>query len=223
MNRTAMEYHAEITHAKHPSRIIRTLAHIISFVFHPLLITAYVIAFLTYLHPAVFAGIDMHTRNLRMLSVVLYTVLFPAFTIFLAWRLKLIRSLSLENRQDRLVGFIVTMFFYFWTSYVFRNLPDTPPVVVHFVLGTFLVVCATWMCTIFYKVSLHAAAMGGLIAFSILFGRQDPFVSGLYIILPIGIAGIVCSSRMILGAHNRFEMVSGFFVGILAQSIAWLF
>jgi len=218
-----MEYHAEITHAKHPSRIIRTLAHIISFVFHPLLITAYVIAFLTYLHPAVFAGIDMHTRNLRMLSVVLYTVLFPAFTIFLAWRLKLIRSLSLENRQDRLVGFIVTMFFYFWTSYVFRNLPDIPPPAAHFILGSFLAVCGGWMCTIFYKVSLHALSMGGILAFFILFGMQDAFVSGLYLTITILIAGFVCSSRLILGAHNRFEMITGFFVGILAQSVAWFF
>ena len=113
-----------------------------------------------------------------MLSMVLFTLFFPAFSLFLAWRLKLIKSLTLENRQDRLVGFIVTMFFYFWASYVFRNLPDTPPVAAHFVLGTFLAVCAAWMCTIFYKVSLHAVAMGGLIAFFILFSMEDPYASG---------------------------------------------
>ena len=158
-----------------------------------------------------------------MFSMVLFTVFFPSLSLFLAWRLKLVRSLSLENRQDRLVGFIVTMFFYFWASYVFRNLPDTPPVAAHFVLGSFLAVCGAWMCTIFYKISLHAVAMGGLIAFVILFGIQDPYVSGLYITIPILVGGIVCSSRLILGAHNPFEMVTGFFVGILAQCLAWLF
>ena len=40
---------------------------------------------------------------------------------------------------------------------------------------------------------------------------------------PILIAGIVCSSRLILGAHNRFEMISGFLIGFLAQSIGWIF
>jgi len=84
------------------------------------------LAFLVYLHPAVFVGVDQHTKNLRMFSMVLFTVFFPAVSLFLAWRLKLIKSLALENRQDRLVGFIVTMFFYFWASYVFRNLPDIP-------------------------------------------------------------------------------------------------
>jgi hypothetical protein len=206
----------------HPSIRVRRFAHFFSILFHPLLISAYVMAFLIYIHPAVFEGVDTRTANLRMLSILLFTLFFPALSLFLAWRLKLVKSLSLDTRNDRLVGFIVTMFFYFWTSYVFRNLPDTPPVAAHFVLGTFLAVCAAWMCTIFYKVSLHAVAMGGLIAFSVLFSRVDPFTSGLYMAIPVLIAGIVCSSRLIMGAHNRFEMVSGFIVGFLAQSIAWL-
>jgi hypothetical protein len=207
----------------HPSRTFRFFARSFSILFHPLFISTYVLAFLIYLHPAVFEGVDSHTKNFRMLSIILFTLFFPVFSLFLAWRLKLIKNLTLDNRQDRLVGFIVTMFFYFWASYVFRNLPDTPPVAAHFVFGTFLAVCGAWMCTIFYKVSLHAVAMGGLIAFFILFGRQDVYVSGLYLSIPVLVAGIVCSSRLILGAHNRFEMVTGFFVGILAQCVGWLF
>jgi hypothetical protein len=207
----------------HPSRKLRFFAHFFSILFHPLLIGAYVFAFLIYLHPAAFEGFDTRTKNLRMLSMILFTVFFPAFSLFIAWRLKLVKSLALNNRSDRLVGFIVSMFFYFWASYVFRNLPDTPPVAAHFVLGIFLAVCGAWMCTIFYKVSLHAVAMGGLITFFILFGIQDPFVSGLYLTVPILIGGMVCSSRFILGSHNRFEVVTGFFMGVLAQCLAWLF
>jgi hypothetical protein len=220
---TTSEYLYRSSFDKHPSRAVRFFAHLFSILFHPLLISSYVFAFLIYLHPAVFEGVDLHTRNLRMISMVLFTIFFPAISLFLAWRLKLIKSLSLENRQDRLIGFIVTMFFYFWTSYVFRNMPDVPAVAAHFVLGTFLAVCGAWMCTIFYKISLHAVAMGGLISFSILFAHEDPYVSGLYLVLPVLICGLVCSSRLILGAHNRFEMITGFIVGFLAQSIAWLF
>lgn len=207
----------------HPSRAIRVFARFFSVTFHPLFISAFVFVFLIYVHPVAFEGIDPHTKNLRLFSIILFTIFFPALSLFLAWRLRLIKSLSLENRQDRLVGFIVTMFFYFWASYVFRNLPNTPPVVSHFVLGTFLAVCGAWMCTIFYKISLHAVAMGGLIAFSILFAQQDTFASGLYLTIPTLIAGIVCSSRLLLGAHNRFEMITGFLLGILGQSIGWLF
>jgi hypothetical protein len=223
MNASQYEYSASGATAPHPSRTLRFLACFFSVVFHPLFISAYVLAFLIYVHPSAFEGVDPHIKNLRMLSMLLFTLFFPAFSLFLAWRLKLVKSLSLENRQDRLVGFIVTMFFYFWASYVFRNLPDFPAVAAHFVLGIFLAVCGAWMCTIFYKISLHAVAMGGLIAFALLFGSQDVYVSGLYLTMPILIAGLVCSSRLILGAHSRFEMVTGFFVGFLAQCLAWLF
>ncbi|HET6999711.1 MAG TPA: hypothetical protein VFI33_00290 [Puia sp.] len=219
----ASEYLHRSSIGKHPSREVRFFAHFFSILFHPLLVSSYVFAFLIYIHPAAFEGVDLHTKNLRMFSMVLFTIFFPTISLFLAWRLKLIKNLTLDNRQDRLVGFIVTMFFYFWASYVFRNLPDIPPVAAHFILGTFLAVCGAWMCTIFYKVSLHAVAMGGLISFFILFAREDPYVSGLYLVLPVLIAGLVCSSRLILGAHNRFEMITGFFVGMLAQAVAWLF
>lgn len=209
--------------APHPSPVVRGFAHFFSILFHPLLISAYVMAFLIYLHPAAFEGVDRHTANLRMLSVLLFTLFFPALSLFLAWRLRLVKSLSLENRNDRLVGFIVTMFFYFWTSYVFRNLPDTPAPAAHFLLGTFLAICAAWLCTIFYKVSLHAVAMGGLIAFALLFSHVDDFTTGVYIAVPVLVAGLVCSSRLIMGAHNRFEMISGFMIGFLAQALAWIF
>src|SRR5450631_214243 len=223
MNPALYDYSNSGTLETHPSRTLRFFAQFFSVLFHPLLITTYVFAFLVYVHPSAFEGVDDHTKNLRMVSVILYTVFFPGFSLILAWRLKLIKGLSLNNRQDRLIGFMVTMFFYFWASYVFRNLPDTPPVAAHFVLGAFLAVCGAWMCTIFYKISLHAVSMGGLITFFILFGREDAYTSGLYLTLVILVAGIVCTSRLILGAHNRFEMITGFFVGILAQFMAWLF
>jgi hypothetical protein len=224
MNTQPYEYSTKNSSIEqHPSPTLRRFAYFISILFHPLLISSYTIAFLIYIHPGAFEGVDPRTANQRMLSVLLNGVFYPALSLFLAWRLKLVKSLSLDTRNDRLVGFIVTMFFYFWTSYVFRNQPDTPPAVAHFLLGTFLAVCSAWMCTIFYKVSLHAVAMGGLVAFTILFSQTDPFTSGLYLVVPFLIAGLVCSSRLIVGAHSRFEMASGFIIGLIAQAMGWLF
>ncbi len=202
---------------------LRFAAHFFSVVFHPLLISTYVIAFLIFLHPSAFVGVDEHTRTLRMLSTLLFTVIYPGITILVAWRLKLVRSLALHNMQDRIVGFLVAMFFYWWTWNVFRNLSDIPPVAVHFALGSFLAICGGWMCNIFFKISMHALAVGGLCAFFIIFGMHDPFASGLYISISILIAGIVCSSRMLLNAHNSFEIIMGLLAGVLGQMAGWVF
>lgn len=206
-----------------PAAGLRLAAHFFSVIFHPLLISAYVIAFLIFIHPAAFAGVDEHTRILRMLSTLLFTVIYPGITILIAWRLKLVRSLALHNMQDRIVGFLVAMFFYWWTWNVFRNLSDIPPVAVHFALGSFLAICGGWMCNIFFKISMHALAVGGLCGFFIIFGMHDAFATGLYISLSILIAGIVCSSRMLLNAHNSFEIITGLLVGVAGQIAGWLF
>ena len=206
-----------------PSRILRSAAHFISVIFHPLLISAYVMAFVIYLHPAAFVGMDDRTKLFRMVSTLLFTVFYPAVIIFIASRLKLIRSLKMDTMQDRIVGFVITMFFYWWTWNVFRNLPDIPRVAVHFTLGAFLAICGGWMCNIFFKISMHALAAGGLCAFFIIFSMHDPFASGLYISVCVLIAGLVCTARLILAQHTPFEIVTGLIVGVLAQAVAWLF
>ncbi|HXB29180.1 MAG TPA: hypothetical protein VNW49_05140, partial [Puia sp.] len=63
----------------HPSRGLRFFAHFFSILFHPILISAYILSFLIYLHPSVFEGVDPHTKNLRMLSIILFTIFFPCF------------------------------------------------------------------------------------------------------------------------------------------------
>ena len=206
-----------------PSRILRSAAHFISVIFHPLLISAYVMAFLIYLHPAAFVGMDDRTKLFRMVSTLLFTVFYPAVIIFIASRLKLIRSLKMDTMQDRIVGFVITMFFYWWTWNVFRNLPDIPRVAVHFTLGAFLAICGGWMCNIFFKISMHALAAGGLCAFFIIFGMHDPFASGLYISICILITGLVCTARLLLAQHTPFEIITGLLVGVLSQLVAWLF
>lgn len=168
-------------------------------------------------------GVDERTRILRLSSTILFTFLYPGIVIFLAWRLKLVRSLSLNNRQDRIIGFLIAMFFYWWTWNVFRNLTDVPPVAVHFALGSFLAICGGWMCNIFFKISMHALALGGVCAFFILFGLQDAFATGLYVVVPVLITGIVCSARLILAEHTPFEIYIGLLIGAAAQWFAWLF
>ena len=194
-----------------------------SFVFHPLFITIYIVSFLIFIAPGVFTGFDPRTKILRFLAVFLSTVFLPAFSVFLCWRLKLINSLYLSTTKERLIPYALTMFFYFWIWYVFRNLSDSPIVVIHLLLGSFLAICGGWMCNIFFKISMHAIAMGGLLIFALLFAFNDSYSSGLYLSFAVLISGIVCTSRLVVSDHSSFEIYTGLIVGMLAQFIAWLF
>jgi hypothetical protein len=203
--------------------IIKFFARFFSFIFHPLFISSYTMGFLIFIHPAVFTGFDNRTKLFRFLSVLLFTCAFPAFSVFIGWRLKLIKSIQVPTVRDRIIPYVIAMFFYWWTWNVFKNLPDSPPVTVRFLLGSFLAICGAWMCNIFFKISMHAVAAGGLLMFILLFAMSDNYGSGLYLSVAVLLTGVVCTSRLIASDHSPFELYSGLLVGLMAELISWQF
>jgi hypothetical protein len=179
-------------------------------------------AFLIYVHPGVYEGFDKRTKLLRFLNIVLFNAFFPGFTVFIAWRLKLVKSILLPTAKDRIIPYAVAMFFYWWTLYVARNLPDSPHVVIKFLTGSFLAVCVGWFCNIFFKISMHTLAVGGLIMFFVLFQLHDPYGSGLYLSAAVLISGMVTTARLLVSDHSPVEIYAGFFAGLASMWIGWL-
>jgi hypothetical protein len=199
----------------------RVWAHVLSYAFHPLFISSYVMAFLIFVHPMAFSEFDPQTKVLRFLAILLSNVLFPLFSVFLLWRLKFIQSILLRTEKERILPYLIAMFFYWWTWNVFKNLNGIPVLAVHFLLGSFLAICGAWMCNIYFKISMHAIALGSAAMFFFLFSFTDAYASGLYLSVVLIVTGLVCSARLFLSAHSAFEIWSGLFIGMLAQFIAW--
>jgi hypothetical protein len=209
--------------AGNQSFFIRFLANFFSYIFHPVFIASYVMAFLLFVHPYIYTGFDHKIKMFRIFSVILSTAFFPIFSVFLLWRLHLFtQSMQLKTAKERIIPYLLVMIFYFWMWHVFNNLND-PPVVTKFFLGSFLAVCGAWFSNIYFKVSMHTVAVGGLMMFALLFSFHDNYASGLYIGIAFLVAGIVCTSRFIVSDHTPFEIYSGLFIGMLAQFIAWQF
>jgi hypothetical protein len=201
--------------------IVRILAHIVSYLFHPLFITAYVTAYLLFIHPYLFAGYNSQLKLFRLLTVVVSTAFIPGFAVFLMWRLKLIESMHLPTSKERIIPYAAACIFYFWPWLVLKQIPGTPAVFIDFLQGSFFGVCGAWIININSKISMHTTAMGGLVMFFLLFSFADENASGLFLSLAILIAGTVATARMIVSDHTRFQIVQGLVVGALAQLIAW--
>lgn len=202
---------------------LKIFAKILSWVFHPLLIPGYVTAFLLYVHPYAFAGFGEKLKLLRLISVVLLTAFFPAFAVFLLNRLGFADSIFLKTRKERIIPYIISMFFYFWIFYVSRNLSGSPDLYVTFLLGLFISSIAALMANIYFKVSMHGIAMGGMVAFLVMLSMEGNFAMGLYVSIGFLIAGLVCTARMIVSNHYPFEIYVGFFLGIFCEMIALIF
>jgi hypothetical protein len=206
------------------SRVTRFCASLFSYVFHPLFISSYVMAFLIFVHPVAFSAFDPATKKLRFLNIVLCNVLFPAFAVFLMWKLKLfIQSIFLRTEKERIIPYVIAMVFYWWTWDLYHNWSDAPPLAVHFLLGSFLALCGAWVCNIYFKISMHTIAMGSALMFFFLFSFSDDYASGLYLSIVLVLTGLVATSRLIVSDHSNFEIWSGVFIGMLAQFIGWQF
>lgn len=202
---------------------LRFPAHVISVVFHPLFIPIYVCLFLMFWHPLVFAGITPQGKVRFLASIFVNLTLLPAAAVFLLWRLKFIDNIYLRTQRERIIPYAVTMVFSFWAWNVFRQIPAAPPLFVDFLFGTFIAVIAAWMANIYFKISMHGLAVGGMLMFTILVSLYADGSTGQYIAAALLIAGVVCTARLIVSDHKPAEVYSGLVLGALSQYISHLF
>jgi hypothetical protein len=133
------------------------------------------------------------------------------------------KSIYLNTQRERIIPYVAAMFFYFWIFYVARNLNDSPILLITLLLGVFISSIAALMSNIYFKVSMHAIAMGVLFTFFILMAFQPDMAMGAYLSLAIFIAGLVCTARLLISDHFPFEVYVGFFLGVISQFLAIMF
>ncbi len=202
---------------------IRLLAKLVSYVLHPLFVPTYIFMLLMYEVPYEFSGITVWQLKMRLFGLFWLTAFFPAFAVFLLWRLKFSESIYLRTQKERIIPFVITMFFYWWMYYLSRNFTDQPAVLKFFFMGIFVASSIGLVCNNFYKISLHGMGMGGALAAVILFAFYYPVSMGVPIAAVTLLTGIVCTSRFIVSDHTVKEVYMGVLVGAVCQLGAYLF
>lgn len=198
-------------------------AKVISYVFHPLFIPTYIFFFLMKQVPYEFAGISPWQLNMRLFGLFWLTAFFPAFAVFLLWRLKFSESIFLRTQKERIIPFVITMFFYWWMYYLSRNFTDQPVVLKFFFMGIFIATSIGLVFNNFIKISLHAMAAGGAVMAMILFSYYYELPFGFFISIAILLAGLICTSRLLVSDHTHQEIYYGLLVGAGCQLISYLF
>lgn len=202
--------------------VLRFLANLVSYVFHPLFMPLIMSVVLYRLAAANLAGITPQAYNLKVAGIFVSTLLLPLVTVLLLKGLGLLKSLKMPDPKDRIIPLIVTMTFTFWVYLVFKNHKE-PLILRSFMLGNFLGVTGLFLATIFYKVSMHTAAAGGVLGLMIVLMIMSPVSMFIPILIAIIIAGIIGTARMLLGAHTPFEIWAGYLLGLAAQLGAYYF
>jgi hypothetical protein len=205
------------------SSLLKWPASAISYIFHPLFIPTYVFLFLLKAFPYEFADITDWQLQMKLFGVFWLTAFFPAFAVFLLWRLKFSDSIFLRTQKERIVPYVITMFFYWWMYYLSRNFQDQPIVLRFFFMGIFIATVFGLILNNYFKISLHAMGIGGATTAIILFSIYYHLNFGAVISLSILLCGIVCTSRFLVSDHTNKEIYAGLAVGIGCQLLAYWF
>lgn len=199
-----------------------TTAKTVSVVLHPALIPTYVFAIVLFCSSLV--PLQISGKLAFLSTIFLLTFVLPVLSIFCFLQIKLISSVSMPKREERLIPFLVITILYVFTTFALLYYWNISHLLGLVMLGISVVLVGVNMVTFTYKISVHSAGVSG--GLGILMGLQYryPHQDFLYpILFFVLLAGIVTSARLALQAHTPLELVAGLGLGFSVTSFVLLF
>ena len=190
-------------------------ARVVSLVFTPFylpLVGLIALFFLSYLRQYPLA------YKFFVLAVVyFFTVLLPTFLIHLYRRYQGWTLFELGRKERRMVPYVISILCYFTCIYLMEQF-HIPHFMGSIVIAALMVQMVCALINLWWKISTHTAAIGGvagaLFVFSELFGFNPVW----WFCLVFVIAGVLGTARMLLRQHTLGQVVGGFFVGIVCAA-----
>ena len=201
----------------------RWMARLLSYVFHPVFVPVYFIAFLLFEHPTQYQGFSDLQKLVILVQALLMFTFFPLVTVGLLKALGFIRSVHMHERKDRIIPLVASGIWYFWIWYVWRHIPDQSSVAIQFALGVWISSVVALMLNTRMKISLHAMALGGVLALMVSLSLREDLYYGVWLSLTILVTGAVSSARLLVSDHRPSEVYWGLLAGAATVLVAGLF
>jgi len=194
---------------------VRTAAKIISILFHPLLLTSYLVLILGYYFPSMLM-IAPDRFNTILVFIFCFTFVFPAVNILMFKQFGTISDYTMTAQRERIIPFVAISLIYVVTAILFYyKLPFSQNFNNLILIITAMVVVST-LITFFQKVSVHSLAIWGGIGILLPLNKA---VEQNYLLWPTAVAivaaGAVMSSRLILQAHTPRQILVGSITGFI--------
>ena len=146
--------------------------------------------------------------------VYIFTILLPSIFIHLYRRYQGWDLIELGTRERRMVPYVISILCYFGCYYLMTML-HIPSFMARILLAALLIQIVCAVINVWWKISTHSAAIGGvagaIVAFSFLFS----FNPNWWLCVVLVIAGMVGSSRIILRQHSLAQVLTGFLAGLV--------
>jgi len=198
---------------------------VISVVFHPLFMPTYFFSLLALTLPNLLEPIVPELQVKFISFIFLVTAVLPFINVGVFKAFGTIRSVVMLNRRERLLPFVFISAIYIVMTYLFHlharmNLNDN---FLKFMVIIDLFVVVATVATFFFRVSVHAVAVWGLIGILVPLNKITEVNSIFYPTLGvIVLAGVIMAARLEAGAHTPREVMWGAVLGLAAGVVGML-
>ena len=183
------------------------------------LFTPFSIPFLAFLVLFLFSYLSIMPIQYKLIVlgiVYCFTIMIPVLTIFIFKKINGFSAQELGERKKRYMPFFLTIISYVFCLLMMNRL-NIPWYMSGIILSALIVMMICIVVNLKWKLSEHmagaGAVIGGLVAFSALFGYNPVWWLCLFIL----VAGMLGTARIILGHHTLGEVLGGFAVGLICS------
>lgn len=157
-----------------------------------------------------------------LILVYLFTILLPTVLIHLYRRYQGWTLIELGRRERRMIPYLLSIACYYCCVYVMQRL-HLPHFMASIVVAALLVQIICALINVWWKISEHTAAIGGMTGALFAFAEYLNFNPVWWMSLLFLVAGMVGTSRMILRQHSLGQVVGGFWIGFVCAAFAVFF
>lgn len=161
-------------------------------------------------------------RLLVLALVYFFTILLPTFLIHFYRRIQGWSLLELGQKRRRMVPYVISIVCYLGCLYVLESLH-----IYHFVssivIGALVVQITCAIINIWWKISTHTAAVGGVAGALFVFAEIFGFNPVWWFCVVFLLAGILGTARIILRQHSLSQVVAGFAIGFVCATLGIVF
>jgi membrane-associated phospholipid phosphatase len=201
-------------------------AILISYIFHPLFMPTLGLLFFYFSKKInsfnLYASDSVQENNLVILSTtIVFSLVVPGLLVFVLKRTNQIETYHMHKKEERLLPFALmamSIMCAYYLLFDYFNI-ETDPIIKVFYFGCFLSIVGALIITLEWKISIHMIGIGGFTGAVFLLSYISNEVLLPALVIAILITGLVGYSRLSLKAHSLKQIIAGFTLGFLSETI----
>ncbi len=187
---------------------MKRISQLLSFIFSPLLVPSYGMMLASFL--SVLAVLPLRVLWTTVAITFVITCLLPLTGILALYKSGMVKDPGLNARGERFIPYVLAMLCYLGCAF-FLYRASAPVWLSLFYVGGATAIAINTLVNIKWKISAHAAAVGGLVAllFRLAASHQAIYDMNVWISCGVIVAGMVMTARVYLGRHSLLQVLAG--------------